>query len=221
MTGCAGDYQPAPWRTEDRRLIRKISNFLASAKKDRKKGGSDMRRKMQAKVVCYLIGLTILIWWNLALGQPAMQYYNVTGLDFISNCLTGGKQHTSYSCFRKDSCSGFSFPVNLQNGSVIKYIELFFIRHDQSMILNYNYLDLLKIDPGVSEPGLISIQDSGPTGAVVQKKKSNEMNEIVDNQNYFYKLFYYAFSQADVEFCGARIYYYPPSGMGYLPLIIK
>ena len=42
------------------------------------------------------------------------------------------------------------------------------------MVLNYNYLDLKKIDPGVSEPSLISIQDAGPTSPAVQKK--NPMN---------------------------------------------
>ncbi len=110
-----------------------------------------MRKKMQPKVVSGLVNLTILIWGNLALGQPAMQYYNVSGVDFISNCSNGGKQHTGHGCFRKDSCMGFSSPVNLPNGSIIKFIEMFFIRHDQSIVLNYNYLGFNKIDPGVSQ----------------------------------------------------------------------
>jgi len=181
-----------------------------------------MRRKIQAKVVCGLVGFAILIWGNLALGQPAMHYYNVSGVDFVSNCLNGGKQRTAYGCFRKDSCVGFSSPVNLPNGSMIKFIEMFFIRHEQSMVLNYNYLGFNKIDPGVSLiPSAPEIQDSGPTSTAVQKKKSIEMNEVIDNQNYFYQLFYLAGSVANIEFCGARVYYYPPSSMGYLPLIIN
>jgi hypothetical protein len=150
-----------------------------------------------------------------------MQYYNVAGTDFVPMCANGGKDNpTPNGCFKKINCGRFSFPVNLPNGSIVKYLEMFFIRHDTSMVLNYNYLNLMKFDPGVaSSPYLIDIQDSGQVGPEVQRRKSNEQSELIDNQNFFYQFLYEAASLSDVEFCGARIYYYPPSSSSYLPLI--
>ena len=180
-----------------------------------------MRRIRQVKMLFGLVNLSLLVWGSTAMGQPAMHFYNVTGQDFVPICASGGKTITSRGCFKKTNCSLFSFPVNLPNGSVVKYLEMFFIRHDESMVLNYNYLNLMKIDPGVSQTYLIDIQNSGPTGPDVQRKKSSELSDIINNQNYFYQLLYEALSPADVELCGARIYYQLPSNMSYLPMMVK
>ena len=173
-----------------------------------------------------LVGIVFLLTFLLTpvvSAQPATQYLNVLGPSF--NPLNSTQSYSS-----GDGCigntagvDGFSFPVLLPRGSLIKYLEYYFFEAVPRVMPPFSTLALKKYDPLTNtSTALIGIPLVGVAGRI--KFVSGELNITVEtdctvDSKCFYELTWQPGQASTSRLCGARIHYIPPFGAVALPLI--
>ncbi len=117
------------------------------------------------------------------------------------------------------SSEQYTAPVYLPNGSVIKYMRLYYVDTSATAAAG-GWLS--RYNPGVASADLIALTNgavSSGAGSVLSK----EITETVDTLTYAYALnVFMGSADSTVQVCGARVAYIPPFyALQYLPFVSK
>ena len=167
------------------------------------------------RLVCGLVGLSILIWANGVMAQPQ----TLKMLRIPANGFVPGHPSTTYLKYgfvlsRSSGTGSFYFPISLPSGSVIRQIELNCYENDP---VGYLRLRLISASDG-TETILLSAQSSHSSS--IQNIKSTEISHQIDYSSNYYSLELYFSNQTTAINCfSVVIYYNTPISASYLPLL--
>jgi len=152
-------------------------------------------------------------------------YYFILGnqlIPFGKNSSTIYTNNTSLGCMSLMgiNSAGASFPLNIPQGSVIKYVRIYYI--DNSYINDMTVSLTTYSDPGGSivYTHLVRVKSTGYAGSGTAL--SSEITHTFDN-TIPYSIFYTQEEMdGNLQICGVRIAYYAPTLYGqFLPSIQK
>ncbi len=158
--------------------------------------------------------------------QPPTQYLNVLGSSFTPTSSTQSYNSGEGCIWNTGGLDGFSFPVLLPRGSLIKRLEFYFFEFTPlvfPLTPPFSTLALLKYDPFANtSTTLAAIPLVGIIGRL--KLPTAELNITVEtdctvDSKCFYELTWQPQAANTSRLCGARIHYIPPFGAVALPII--
>jgi hypothetical protein len=149
----------------------------------------------------------------------AFSYYLVAGDTFQGKSSTTTYAYDTYGCIHITSAADqVVIDINLPNGSVIKYLRIYYIDTNPSGYVN-GYITAY--EPGYSSSDLVSVSSTGSAGWGIAV--SHEITHTVTNSYKAYTLIGWPTTNDNtVQLCGLRVAYYAPTfGRIALPIIRK
>ncbi len=156
---------------------------------------------------------------DLATGSPAavFSYWQVLGWNMKPRNNSTPYTYDDNGCVHMTGGGDyrFMFPVNLPNGSVIKYLRFYYNDGNASDLSAH----LSLIAPGTGVTDLVWVDSVGSSGLGTQL--SAEITHTVNNMNGSYQVTAIPGVPLSVsQICGVRIAYYAPLGAaGFMPMI--
>lgn len=154
--------------------------------------------------------------------STSFSYYHVPGATLRGRYSTTEFGYDGTGCVHVNTGGEriLNTELHIPNGSVIKYIRLYYI--DTSASANVSGY-LTRYQPGQQTSDLVATSSTSAFAGGYGYVVSTELNEVVNNLGYAYTLIGWpSTTGSTVQVCGIRVAYYAPLGpAAYLPTIRK